>query len=46
MALLQILRQPELSAEDAEWVEQFAVRTITQFSMVRDDRKLEEPVRA
>jgi hypothetical protein len=45
--LLQMLQQPDLSPEDAEWLQQFALRTITEFSLDRDkDKAPGQPIAA
>ena len=41
VALLNVLHSPGLSPEDAEWIQQFALRTITEFNLAKT--KKEEP---
>lgn len=46
-ALLHMLQSSDLSPEDAEWVQQFAVRTIAEFNFVQDKKEAaDEPIAA
>jgi hypothetical protein len=46
-ALLKMLQSDDLSAEDAEWVQQFALRTIMEFNLTHKDGEApEQPMAA
>lgn len=38
--LLSMLRSPDLTPEDAEWLQQFALRTISEFNLRKEDQNL------
>lgn len=42
-ALLDMLKWPDLTPEEAQWVQQFAVRFIAQFNLMKSIPK-EEPI--
>ena len=35
IALRQVIKSPDLSSEDVEWVQQFAIRAIAEFSVLK-----------
>jgi hypothetical protein len=41
-ALLELLRSPDLSPEDVKWVQQFALRTIAEFSVMKSQENEKE----
>jgi hypothetical protein len=44
-ALLRTLRSPDLSHEDSEWIQQFAIRTITEFNLAHEENEAPEQPR-
>jgi hypothetical protein len=38
--LLDMLRSPDLAREDAEWLRQFAFRTIAEFNSVKSEDEM------
>lgn len=42
-ALLEMLRSRNLTPEDAQWVEQFALRTIAEFNLLKSQSDKETP---
>ena len=37
-ALSRVVKSPKLSPEDVQWVKQFALRTIAEFSVVKSQK--------
>jgi hypothetical protein len=47
LAFLRMLQSPDLSAEDTVWVQQFAIRMITEFNLAHDNEGApERPIAA
>ncbi len=38
MALLDMLKWPDLTAEERRWLQQFALRTIAEFNLLKSKR--------
>ena len=45
-ALLDMLRSPDLAREDAEWIQQFAMRIISEFSLVKSEDERDDPAQS
>ena len=42
-AMLRLLKSPDLTPEDAEWLQRFAMRTLSEFSILKPTDKKDAP---
>jgi len=43
MALLNMLKSPDLTPEEGEWVQQFALRTIAEYNLLKSKKSKGNP---